>query len=133
MTNRRDPRKGRSRWLLALATGLLLAAAYPPFELASVAWIALAPLLIALEGATPGAAFALGWFSGAIGSLIVVAPWIFEAARGYFALGAIAAAGFAVAVTQILGGVYFGLFALVAAVVGAERGRFLVLPAAFVA
>ena len=116
-----------------MLSGLLLAVAYPPFEVASVAWIGLAPLLIALEGATPGAAFGLGWLAGATGSLIVVGPWVFEAARDYFALGPIAAACFAVAVTQVFGGVYFGLFALVGAVVRAGRLRFLVLPAVFVA
>ena len=132
MANRGDSRKGR-RWALAIVSGLLLALAYPPFEVATLAWIGLAPLLIALEGVTPGAAFALGWLAGASGSLIVVGPWIFAAAREYFALGSIAAAGFAVAVTQLFGGVYFGLFALVGAVVGGGRWRFLVLPAAFVA
>jgi len=133
MANRGELRKGRARWALAIATGLLLTVAYPPFEVAAVAWIGLAPLLVALEGATPGEAFALGWLAGATGSLIVVGPWVFEAARGYFGLGPIAAAGFAVAVTQVFGGVYFGLFAVVGAVLRAGRWRFLVLPAAFVA
>jgi len=73
MANRGDSRKGR-RWALAIVSGLLLALAYPPFEVATLAWIGLAPLLIALEGVTPGAAFALGWLAGVSGSLIVVGP-----------------------------------------------------------
>ena len=132
MANRGDPRKGR-RWALAILSGLLLTLAYPPFEVAIIAWIGLAPLLIALEGATPGIAFALGWLAGATGSLAVIGPWIFRATRDYFAFGPLAAAGFTIAVTQILGGVYFGIFAMVGTLLGGRRLRFLLLPAAFVA
>lgn len=50
--------------LLALFSGLLLALSFPKADLPFLAWIALIPLLIALEGQSPRNAFRLGFLSG---------------------------------------------------------------------
>jgi len=50
--------------LLALFSGLLLALSFPKADLPFLAWIALIPLLIALEGQSPRTAFQLGFLSG---------------------------------------------------------------------
>jgi len=45
-------------------SGLLLALSFPKADLPFLAWIALIPLLIALEGQSPRTAFLLGFLSG---------------------------------------------------------------------
>ena len=52
-------------WLGALATGLLLAASFPPLSAAEAAWLALVPLLLAVRSADPRSAFWLGMTAGA--------------------------------------------------------------------
>jgi apolipoprotein N-acyltransferase len=51
---------------LALVSGLLLALSFPKFGHPALAWIALAPLLVALTGTTLRRAFALGFVAGAV-------------------------------------------------------------------
>jgi apolipoprotein N-acyltransferase len=55
-----------SAYALASASGLLLALSFPKFGHPALAWIALAPLLLSLTGATLRRAFALGFVAGAI-------------------------------------------------------------------
>lgn len=50
--------------LLAMASGVLIALSFPNSGLSFLAWIALIPLLIALEGTTPRMAFRLGFTCG---------------------------------------------------------------------
>lgn len=50
--------------LLALLSGVLIACSFPKPGLVPLAWIALIPLLTALEGQSPRAAFRLGLISG---------------------------------------------------------------------
>jgi apolipoprotein N-acyltransferase len=54
------------RWLLPVATGLLLVVAYPPFNAGQAAWIALVPLLFAVQGTTTGEAFRRGYLAGLV-------------------------------------------------------------------
>ena len=54
---------------LAVLSGVLLALSFPKFGHGAVAWVALAPLLIALPGAAGGRAFRLGYLTGAVSSL----------------------------------------------------------------
>jgi len=61
--------RGWVRWrALALASlsGTLLALAFAGFEIGSLAWIALVPLLVALDGKHPARAFGLSWVTGAV-------------------------------------------------------------------
>ncbi|MGH2399410.1 MAG: apolipoprotein N-acyltransferase, partial [bacterium] len=76
------------RIALAASGGLLLFAAFPPLDLGFLAWIALVPLLIAIEGESPGRAFGLGVMAGGVAYLAIVSwmlrfgvlPWILLAA-----------------------------------------------------
>jgi len=52
-------------WWLALASGVLLSLSFPKFGHASVAWLSLAPLFVALAGATPRRGALLGYVAGA--------------------------------------------------------------------
>src|SRR5436189_3498206 len=55
-----------SRWLLPIATGAILTLAYPPFKSGQLAWVALVPLLFALENCRPGEAFRRGYVAGLV-------------------------------------------------------------------
>lgn len=61
--------------LLAIASGLLVALSFPSAGLSFLAWVALIPLLIALEDASPRTAFRLG-FSCGFTAYIVLLYWI---------------------------------------------------------
>jgi apolipoprotein N-acyltransferase len=126
-------RSTRRRWALAAGSGVLLTLLYPPFSLSVLGWVALTPLILAVEGATPGAGFVLGWLAGTIGSLGVTGFWMFRAARDYFHLSPLGAAGFTFGINQAFVAMYFGLFGLAATLLPARRWRFLLLPALFVA
>jgi len=67
-------RLGRGAWGLALvvASGGLLAAALPPRPYPSVAWVALAPVLLVLRELTGWRAFLAGWGSGVLYYLLSV-------------------------------------------------------------
>ncbi len=54
----------RSGYLLAIAAGLLLAAAFPKFGIAGFAWVAPALILFAAHGKTGGDAFRAGYVAG---------------------------------------------------------------------
>jgi len=54
---------------LAAVSGFLLILSFPKFGHWSVAWIALAPLLMALRGASGAESFRLGYVAGAVSSL----------------------------------------------------------------
>jgi apolipoprotein N-acyltransferase len=54
------------RWLLPIATGVLLALAYPPFNVSQLAWLALVPLLFAAERCDRGEAFRRGYIAGLV-------------------------------------------------------------------
>ncbi len=72
----------------AVASGLLLWAAFPPLDRGVLAWVALVPLLWSLRGATPREAFRLGYISGAVWfaltlswiTLFGLVPWALLAA-----------------------------------------------------
>jgi apolipoprotein N-acyltransferase len=55
-----------SAYALASASGILLALSFPKFGHPALAWVALAPLLVALTGTTLGRAFMLGLLAGVV-------------------------------------------------------------------
>ena len=61
--------------LMAIASGLLIALSFPSAGLSFLVWIALIPLLIALEGASLRTAFRLGFTCG-ISAYAVILYWI---------------------------------------------------------
>ena len=54
------------RWLLPAATGVLLALALPPHNMGQLAWLALVPLLFALEDCRLEEAFRRGYVAGLV-------------------------------------------------------------------
>jgi apolipoprotein N-acyltransferase len=61
--------------LLCATSGLLAAAAFPPFSIWPLAWVAWVPLLLALRGRSPRAAFLPGFTSGLV-AWVATLPWI---------------------------------------------------------
>jgi len=51
-------------WLLAILSGLMLTASFPPGRLSWIAWFALVPLLKSLDKESPSRAFKLGFIAG---------------------------------------------------------------------
>lgn len=68
--------------LLAVATGVLLPFCFPRFDVGLLAWVALIPLHIALDGLRRSQAFWLGWLSGMIGFTGIMA-WVVTAMHTY--------------------------------------------------
>jgi len=99
---------------LAAASGLLYFAAFPPLDLGALAFVALVPLLLALRGASGGRAFLLGWLTGSLGICLLVSDSIYAAAARYFGGGSLALATFALLLPQVLGALWFGVFAWLA-------------------
>ena len=60
---------------LAILSGLLIAAAFPPFDVGWLAWVALAPLVLAIHSRPLPQAFGLGFVTGAVAFGIILA-WI---------------------------------------------------------
>jgi apolipoprotein N-acyltransferase len=54
------------RWVFPVASGLLLASAFPPFNLGQNAWFALVPLLFAAEQVSPLESFRRGYLAGIV-------------------------------------------------------------------
>jgi apolipoprotein N-acyltransferase len=61
--------------LLAVSSGVLIALSFPKADLSFLAWIALIPLLIALEGASLRRAFRLGFTCG-LSAYAIILYWI---------------------------------------------------------
>jgi apolipoprotein N-acyltransferase len=118
---------------LAAASGILLTLGYPPFALSAVAWVALTPLIVGLDGARPRVAFGLGWLAGTVLGLGVTGYWLWRAAIDYFGLGPITAAAFTTGLIEIFVAPFVALFAVLVAVGPGGAARLLFVPAAFVA
>jgi apolipoprotein N-acyltransferase len=54
------------RWALPVLTGVLYALALPPFDISECGWIALIPLLFAVEDCRPAEAFRRGYVAGLV-------------------------------------------------------------------
>ena len=77
---------------LALASGLLLALAFPNFNFAWLGWIALAPLIVASFGARPSEAALYGFLHGVVFFSLTI-PWFDTVMRVYGNVPPLAAAG----------------------------------------
>ena len=71
-----------SRALLATASGVALALAFPLYNLSILGWIAPAMLIVAVMKETPRFAFLLGWLQGAAFYGLSV-PWFYTVMRQY--------------------------------------------------
>ena len=54
----------QKRYVGALASGLLLAAAFPRIDQGYLAWVGMVPLLLAVRGLAPRQAAGFGWITG---------------------------------------------------------------------
>jgi apolipoprotein N-acyltransferase len=118
---------------LGLATALLYAAAYPPLELAALAWLALVPLFAGFLRLPPLAAAAAGLAFGSAGTL-AIGWWLPGMLERYFEVPPGAAWAAFVAAAVIIDGVPYALLGALASA-AARRGRppgALVLGAGFV-
>jgi apolipoprotein N-acyltransferase len=97
------------RLLLALASGVTLALAYPSFDIPLLGWIAPALLIVAVLGERPGVAFLLGWLQGAVYFGLSL-PWFYTVMRQYGPLPAIQA-GAVFALVIVIMSVYHAVFA----------------------
>ncbi len=67
---------------LAVASGLLLPFCFPKFDFGLLAWVALIPLHLSLDGMSKWRAFRLGWISGTIAFTGIMA-WVVTAMNTY--------------------------------------------------
>jgi len=106
--------------ILPVLSGLLLALSFPSFDIESLAWIALIPLLLALRGSSWKAAFGQGWLAGLM-FFSVTLYWVINAMHEYGKMP------FAVSflVMLLLAGycaLYVGLFTAVITLIPDRRG-----------
>lgn len=93
---------------LAVTTGLLLSLCFPKFDLGLLAWFALIPLHIAVDGMRRTQAFWLGWMSGTVGFTGIMA-WVVTAMHTYGKVPLLISYGIMLLLTAYLGlfvGVY---------------------------
>jgi apolipoprotein N-acyltransferase len=108
-----------TRWLMSLASGLLLALAFPNYNWPILAWVAIALLIVAIDGTRPVQAAFCGWLHGMV-FYPVALPWIYVVMRQYGNLEVFTAGG-VLALLSAAGGVFSAAFA--AGVVFIERRR----------
>ncbi len=94
---------------LAVLSGLCLAASFPSLEIAPLAWVGLVPLLLALRGRSPLAAFGLGWVAG-VTFYLITCYWIVYTIGHYTALPVPVAALLLFLMSSVLA-CYHGAFA----------------------
>ncbi len=88
--------------VLAVLSGVLLPFCFPKFDLGLLAWIALIPLHIALDGTRKTQAFWLGWLSGMIGFTGIMA-WVVTAMHTYGKVPLVISYGILLLLTAYLG------------------------------
>ena len=110
------------RLQLAVTSGILLALAYPPFDVPLSGWIAPGVLIVAVLGERTGSAFFLGWLQGAVYYALSV-PWIYSVMRQYAPLPVLPALG-VFALVVAVASLFHACFAAVVAWIGeAVPGR----------
>ena len=80
---------------LAALAGVLYGCCFPPVGAWPLAFVALAPLVVAVRGASGAGGALLGWLAGTIAASIATTPWIAAATGRYFDQGPLAAVAFA--------------------------------------
>ena len=118
------------RLLLALASGVSLALAYPAFNISFLGWISPALLIIAVLGERPGFAFLLGSLQGAAFYGLSL-PWLYTVMRQYGPLPVIQA-GAVFLLVVIITSFFHAAFAAVIAWVGRTSPEKACLAAPFI-
>lgn len=124
-TNSLDPSMNIStrKALLAVLSGAMLTAAFPPGRLDWMAWFAVVPLLLSLENEPPSNAFRLGLIVGIVHYLTLI-YWIVVAIGHYGNLNAFLSAAILLLLCLYLA-LYIGFFSIFSAYV--EKSRFALL------
>jgi apolipoprotein N-acyltransferase len=117
------------RLLLALASGVALALAYPSFDIPLLGWIAPALLIVAVVGERPQFAFLLGWLQGAAYYGLSL-PWFYTVMRQYGPLPAIQA-GAVFALVIVATSLFHAAFAAAIAWLGEDASERACLAAPF--
>lgn len=95
--------------LLAVTTGILLPYCFPKYDFGLLAWVALIPLHIALDGLSRRTqAFWLGWLAGIIGSTGIMS-WVVTAMTTYGKVPVVFSYGIMLLLTAYLG-LYMALY-----------------------
>jgi apolipoprotein N-acyltransferase len=97
------------RLVLAIVSGLALAAAFPTVDLTPLAWVGLVPLLLAIRTRRPRAAFGLGWLTG-LTFWLATCYWIVNTIGHYTSVPVPIAMGVLFIMSSALA-VYHGAFA----------------------
>jgi apolipoprotein N-acyltransferase len=100
----------RLRILFGLASGMLLALAFPPYSVPGIAWFALAALIFAMLDARWWVAPLAGFLHGA-GFYFASVPWVYDVMREHGRLSAFAAAGVLALMVAVLS-IFPAVFAL---------------------
>src|SRR5262249_21867529 len=100
---------------LAAGGGGMQGACFPGPHAWPFAFVAVAPLLIAVRGRRGIVAAGLGWVSGTVASALAVTPWIAAAALQYFRQEPLGAVLFATGVGQVFHALPCALLAPLAA------------------
>jgi apolipoprotein N-acyltransferase len=111
-----SPQADRQALALAVLAGALHGLCFPPWSLWALAFVAPAPLLVAVRSGGTGRVALCGWLAGTVASAIAVTPWITAATLVYFRQSTVGAVLFATAVGQV-----FHALPTVAFALGARR------------
>lgn len=120
--------------LLAVLSGVLYALAFPDYSIAPLAFVCLAPLLVALQQTTTaGRAIVLGWLSQTVAWLLMV-PWVIRVMSHYGGLPLPVGVGIFVAMAIYLG-IFGGLFGWIVYRLGLDHRftKWLLVPLAWAA
>jgi apolipoprotein N-acyltransferase len=96
-------------WGLAALSGLLCVLTFPRYDLEWLAWVALVPLLLALENQTVRKSFGLGWLAGLV-YFIGTVHWVTNTMTHYGKLPAVVSDSIMLLLVAYLG-LYVGIFA----------------------
>lgn len=121
------------RVFLAIVSGLVLVTAFPPFGLGFLAWFALVPLLLSLEGQSGRRGFLLGLASG-VAFFLGSVYWVVHSMSNYGGVPVVTSIAVMLLLVLYLGLFWgaFGLFSTLTA--GIDRtARLMLLPAFWVA
>ena len=110
----------RWKWIAAVASGLSLVAAFPIHPVRMLAWVGLAPLLVALDGEPWRRRMMLGWVAG-MGLYLGGLYWLVETMHHFGGLPLAASVLGHVLLSAFLA-VYVAVFAALATPLGLESG-----------
>ncbi|WP_167527761.1 apolipoprotein N-acyltransferase [Desulfosarcina alkanivorans] len=119
----------KSKWLPAVISGLLMTLAFPKLGLSATAWFALVPLLVALRGLSPQAAFRTGMIAG-LAHYLTLLYWVVFTMRTYGYLPWWQCVSLLVLLAAYLA-VYPGLFALAVSRLCRKPGQLVILAPIF--